>query len=231
MEPLSAAEGRRLLKAARSDRLHALYQIAIRLGLRRGEVLGLRWRDVDLDAGTLSVRQTLQRVSGRLIFAPPKTARSKRTVALPAECVDALTARRKDQRTEHVAAGPDWAQEWRENELIFTTRNGTPIEPRNLNRSFASLLNRAGLRQVRFHDLRHTCASLLHERGEDARTIMEVLGHSSIRVTMDVYTFVRLDEQRSAIDRLGELLRDVDDESDETDDDDGDDPPAAVKAG
>ncbi|GAA4554231.1 tyrosine-type recombinase/integrase [Streptomyces collinus] len=88
------------------------------------------------------------------------------------------------------------------------TKNGTPIEPRNLNRSFEALCVRAGVRRVRFHDLRHTCASLLHEQGADARMIMEVLGHSSIRVTMDIYTFVRLDSQRSAFDRVGNALRD-----------------------
>ncbi|MEV0115111.1 tyrosine-type recombinase/integrase [Streptomyces sp. NPDC050844] len=89
---------------------------------------------------------------------------------------------------------------------MFTTRHGTPVEPRNLNRAFEALSNRAGIRQVRFHDLRHTCASLLHEQGADARTIMEVLGHSSIRVTMDIYTFVRLDTQRAAFDRVGDAL-------------------------
>lgn len=94
--------------------------------------------------------------------------------------------------------------------LVFTTKNGTPIEPRNLNRSFEVLCVRAGVRKVRFHDLRHTCASLLHEQGADACMIMEVLGHSSIRVTMDIYTFVRLDSQRSAFDRVGEVLREDD---------------------
>ncbi|WP_327422922.1 MULTISPECIES: tyrosine-type recombinase/integrase [unclassified Streptomyces] len=102
--------------------------------------------------------------------------------------------------------------------LVFTTRNGTPIEPRNLNRSFEALPLRAGVRKVRFHDLRHTCASLLHEQGADARMIMEVLGHSSIRVTIDIYTFVRLDSQRSAFDRVGDALRG---DSNGPDDDDG----------
>ncbi|MFI7245450.1 tyrosine-type recombinase/integrase [Streptomyces qinglanensis] len=102
-------------------------------------------------------------------------------------------------------------------DLVFTTKKGTPIEPRNLNRSFTALCDRAKVRHVRFHDLRHTCASLLHEQGADARMIMEVLGHSSIRVTMDVYTFVRLDSQRSAFDRVGDALRDIN----EGDGDDG----------
>ncbi|MFF9075234.1 tyrosine-type recombinase/integrase [Streptomyces sp. NPDC014735] len=102
--------------------------------------------------------------------------------------------------------------------LVFTTKNGTPIEPRNLNRSFETLCTRAGVRKVHFHDLRHTCASLLHEQGADARMIKEVLGHSSIRVTMDIYTFVRLDSQRSAFDRVGDALRG---DGSRPDDDDG----------
>ena len=118
---------------------------------------------------------------------------------------------------DRLAAGKKWTV----SDLVFTTRNGTPIEPRNLNRAFETLSRRAGIRQVRFHDLRHTCASLLHEQGADARTIMEVLGHSSIRVTMDIYTFVRLDTQRSAFDRVSDALAADDaNRADGSDDDD-----------
>ncbi|MFE4421613.1 tyrosine recombinase XerC [Streptomyces sp. NPDC056817] len=106
---------------------------------------------------------------------------------------------------DRKAAGTNWKGTTQG--LVFTTTNGTPIEPSNLNRSFEALCARAEVRKVRFHDLRHTCASLLHEQGADARMIMEVPGHSSIRVTMDLYTFVRLDSQRSAFDRVGDALR------------------------
>ncbi|MEU5214707.1 tyrosine-type recombinase/integrase [Streptomyces sp. NPDC020807] len=205
IEPLTAAEGRRLLTAARENRLWAAYELAVRIGLRRGELLGLRWSDVDLHEGVLSVRQALQRVGGELLIVAPKTQRSARRVALPAECVTALRAQRAQQIADHKAAGANWKGTGQG--LVFTTKNGTPIEPRNLNRSFEALSARAGVRKVRFHDLRHTCASLLHEQGADARMIMEVLGHSSIRVTMDIYTFVRLDSQRSAFDRVGDALR------------------------
>ena len=153
---------------------------------------------MDLHEGVLTVRQALQRVGGELLIVAPKTQRSARRVALPAECVTALRAQRAQQIADRKGTGHG---------LVFTTRNGTPIEPRNLNRSFEALCIRTGVRKVRFHDLRHTCASLLHEQGADARMIMEVLGHSSIRVTMDIYTFVRLDSQRSAFDRVGDALR------------------------
>ncbi|MBW1599734.1 tyrosine recombinase XerC [Streptomyces sp. JJ38] len=204
IEPLTVQEGRLLLAAARGNRLWAAYELAVRIGLRRGELLGLRWRDVDLVDGVVTVRQALQRVSGQLLIVPPKTQRSARRVALPAECVTALRAQRAQQLADKRAAGEKW--KGGAHDLIFTTRNGTPIEPRNLNRSFEVLCARAGVRKVRFHDLRHTCASLLHEQGADARMIMEVLGHSSIRVTMDIYTFVRLDSQRSAFDKVGDAL-------------------------
>ncbi|GAA3616688.1 tyrosine recombinase XerC [Streptomyces chitinivorans] len=206
IEPLTAQEGKQLLAAARGSRLWAAYELAVRIGLRRGELLGLRWQDVDLHEGVLTVRQALQRVGGELIIVPPKTQRSARRVALPEECVRALRAQRAQQLADRRAAGENWKGTGQG--LVFTTRNGTPIEPRNLNRSFEALCARAGVRRVRFHDLRHTCASLLHEQGADARMIMEVLGHSSIRVTMDVYTFVRLDAQRSAFARMGSVLGD-----------------------
>jgi integrase len=216
IEPLTVQEGRQLLAAARDNRLWAAYELAIRIGLRRGELLGLRWSDVDLYEGVLTVRQALQRVGGELLIVAPKTQRSARRVALPAECVTALRAQRAQQIADQKAAGDSW--KGAAQGLVFTTKNGTPIEPRNLNRSFAALSARAGVRKVRFHDLRHTCASLLHEQGADARMIMEVLGHSSIRVTMDIYTFVRLDSQRSAFDRVGEVLRS---DGNDPDDDDG----------
>ncbi|GAA3362620.1 site-specific integrase [Streptomyces antimycoticus] len=215
IEPLTVEEGRRLLAAARGNRMWAAYELAVRIGLRRGEVLGLRWKDVDLTDGTVTIRQTLQRVGGELLVAAPKTQRSARRVALPGECVTALRARRAQQHGDRLAAGDKWKDDGRD--LVFTTKNGTPIEPRNLNRAFTLLCEKAGVRRVRFHDLRHTCASLLHEKGADARMIMEVLGHSSIRVTMDIYTFVRLDSQRSAFDRVGDALRDINGD----DDDDG----------
>ncbi|WP_311137307.1 tyrosine-type recombinase/integrase [Streptomyces sp. I6] len=126
------------------------------------------------------------------------------------------TGERAQRVAGRKAAGANW--KGTAQGLIFTTRNGTPIEPRHLNRSFEALCARVGVRKVPVHDLRHTCASLLHEQGADTRMIMEVLGHSSIRMTMDIYTFVRLDSQRSAFDRVGDALRG---DGDGPDDDDG----------
>ncbi|MFG2606860.1 tyrosine recombinase XerC [Streptomyces sp. NPDC048514] len=168
-------------------------------------MLGLRWSDVDLHEGVLTVRQALQRVDGELLIVAPKAQRSARRIALPRECVTASRAQHAQQIADRKAAGANWKGTGQG--LVFTTKNGTPTEPRNLNRSFEALYARTGVRKVRVHDPRHTCASLLHEQGPDARMIMEVLGHNSIRVTMVIYAFVRFDTQRSAFDRVGDALK------------------------
>jgi integrase len=209
IEPLSLDEAKRLLKTARDDRLYALYAVALGIGLRRGEALGLRWEDVDLTDGILRVRQTLQRTKNGLEFLPPKTMRSRRTVALPKNLMTALKEHKGRQEEEEDRA----AVRWTHSGLVFATAIGTPIEPRNLNRHFNALCDKAGIRRVRLHDLRHTCATLLLAQGVDGRTIMELLGHSAIAVTMDIYAHVRLDVLRSAVDRMDGVLGDEDEGS------------------
>jgi integrase len=137
--------------------MYALYAVALGIGLRRGEALGLAWSDLDLDVGVLRVRQALYRADGRLQLLPPKTARSRRTVPLPPICVEALKEHQRHQQQERTLAG----HRWQDSALVFTTEIGTPIDPSNLSRWFRELCQRAGLRRVRLHDLRHTCASLL----------------------------------------------------------------------
>lgn len=198
LEPEQAQD---LLAAARDDRLYALYAVALALGLRRGEALALRWRDIDLEKRTLRVRGSLQRVNGRLQITEPKTARSRRLIPLPDICVDALVEHRERQASDR-----EHATIWIESDLVFTTSIGTPIEPRNLVRHFQTLCRRAGLPQIRFHDLRHTCASLLLAQGVEPRVIMETLGHSVIGTTLNIYTHVLPATQRSAADRMDDLL-------------------------
>ncbi|MGL4176368.1 MAG: tyrosine-type recombinase/integrase [Dermatophilaceae bacterium] len=195
-------EARRLLDAAASDRLHALFVLAVYLGLRRGELLGLRWEDVDLDGGTLRVVQTLQRVDGRIQVLPPKTRYSRRTVPLPAPVVDALRSHQVAQRKERLARGA----RWHDSGLVFTSRVGTPIEPDNLRRSWYRV--RAVLDEPlpRFHDLRHTCVTLLLTEGVPPHIVQQVVGHSSIDVTMSIYAHTSLDEKRKALRMLGERL-------------------------
>ena len=174
--PLTVDEARTLLAAAKGTRLYALWAVALAIGLRRGEALGLRWLDVDLDIGELRVNQTLQRVDGRLQFVPPKSERSRRKVPLPSVTIAALQRHHEQAVAEAAARGKAVTP----GDLVFTSSTGTPLEPRNVNRTFAELLKIAGLRPTRFHDLRHTCASLLLAQGVSPRVVMETLGHSAI---------------------------------------------------
>ncbi len=210
VQPLDVAEARRLLDAARSDRLAALYTVALAIGLRKGEALALRWSLIDLDAGTLRVAGTLQRLPVRhpgtrrteLVVVEPKTARSRRTVPLPSVCLDALREHRRRQAAERLAA-PVWVDP----DLVFTTEVGTPLDPRNVTRLWQDMVGRLDLgRRVRFHDLRHTCASLLLAQGVEPRVVMETLGHSMIGTTLNIYGHVLPVVQRAAADRMHAAL-------------------------
>jgi integrase len=141
------------LPAAEGHHRHVLFELALRTGLRKGELLGLRWEDLDLDRGTAAVRRTLQRTStGGLTTLPTKTRSSKRRIALPARCLQSLKHHHEGQQRERHTAGT----EWQHNGYVFTTPQGRPIDPTNLTRTFTTLLCKAGLRRIRFHDLRHS---------------------------------------------------------------------------
>ncbi|BAU84714.1 phage integrase [Streptomyces laurentii] len=207
VRPLDAAEVRMLLKTARDHRLYALWVLLVSTGLRRGEVLGLTWADVDLATGQLRVRRNLQRIRQELLFGTPKTTRSIRTVSLPKRCVDALRAHRAKQDEERMVAGAKWKPlDHQPSGLIFTTGTGRATDPRSLNRMLTLLCAKARVRRVRVHDLRHTCASLLLAQGVDARIIMETLGHSTITTTLDTYAHVMPTALRAAADRMDDAL-------------------------
>ncbi len=200
--PWSVDEAVTFLATAQSHPLHAAFLVVIALGLRRGEVLGTSWDQVNLDEGRVRVRQQLQRVGGELQLATVKTRRSDRVVPLPDSCVHALRRRKAAQAADRLAAGERWV----ETGLVFTTRHGTPVEPRNFARTFDDLCEQAGVRRIRLHDTRHTCATLLAAAGTHPRTIMAILGHSQIAVTMNVYTHVTTEDQRTAVGLVGGLL-------------------------
>ena len=199
---LEADKARAFLAAAKEHRLEALFTVAIAVGLRLGEALGLRWQDVDLDAGTLTVRRQLQRIGGKPDFVEPKTARARRTVPLPAFAVVALRAHKVNQLEERLLN----ADVWKDQELVFASSVGTPMFDRNVRRTLDAILRRCELPPMRFHDLRHTCASLLLAQGTDARTIMETLGHSQITLTLNTYSHVMPSLQRDAADRMQKML-------------------------
>ncbi len=199
---LTTSQAQAVLKAPDTQRLGALYVLALFLGLRRGELLGLRWEDIDLDSGKLEVVQTLQRVGGALRLVPPKTEGSRRTVPLPPICVEALREHKRRQFRERSDAWPDWE----DHGLVFPSRRGTPLEPDNLRRSWSVIRTAAGLPGVRFHDLRHTCVTLLLGLGVPPHVVREIVGHSAIEVTMTIYAHASLDEKRKALGKLGEAL-------------------------
>ena len=210
--PLTAAEARQFLDAARTDRLHALYGLALRTGLRKGELLGLHWEDLDFDSGTASIRRSLQRTqSGGLMTLPTKTRASERRIALPTESVHSLKSHRQHQEVERRTADDSW----KDSGLVFTTPTGGPIDPANMSRRFGRFLDSAGLRRIRFHDLRHSTATLLLEQGVDLVVIKELLGHAHIGVTAGVYAHVRLRLQRQAIDTLNGALSAANDNPDD----------------
>ena len=199
-----------LLDAARGDRFEAILTVAIAVGLRRGEALGLRWSDIDLEAAVLRVRRALVYVDGDLRFVDPKTKRSRRTIPLPSVSIQALREHRRRQAAERLAAGPAWEDD----DLVFPSATGGPMDPNNLGRHFRALCDRAGIGRVRLHDLRHTCASLLLAQNVHPRVVMEILGHSGIAITMDTYSHVLPELQREAADRMDQALgyTDTDDE-------------------
>ena len=172
--------------------------LALTTGMRRGELLGLRWSDVDLGSRTYTVQQALQRVEGRLQVVPVKTKHSRRTGNLSSLAVAALERHYGQLQAHGVHPRSDG--------FVFTSTVGTPLEPRNVNLSFADLLKRACLRPVRLHDLRHSFGSLLRASGASLREVMELLGHSNINMTASVYGHLVPAMKRQAIDRLDTLL-------------------------
>ena len=185
MHPFSPEEARRFLEAARGERFEALYVLAITTGLRRGELLGLRWKDVDLESGVLRVGRALVREGGRYRLGEMKTKRGHRSIRLTSRAVNALGAHRKRQLEERMR----YAGLYEDHGLIFATQLGTPVNPENLvKRSFKPLLQQAGLPEIRFHDLRHTCATLLLGGGVHPKFVQELLGHATIAMTLDTYS-------------------------------------------
>ncbi|MGW3148394.1 site-specific integrase [Streptomyces sp. NPDC001177] len=202
LRPWSLDETLTFLEAARTDPLYAAFVLAVALGLRRGEILGLQWKDVDLERRTLTVRTTLNR-GGKELYLDTTKNRRARVIPIPSMCVAPLRWQRLRQADRRAAAGA----EWHDSDHVFTTRSGRPIEPRNLYRSFLRIASSAELPKVRLHDTRHGCASLLFAAGVAPRTVMEILGHSQIAVTMNVYTHVSDGDRREAMGHMDRLLR------------------------
>ncbi|WP_322778940.1 site-specific integrase [Frankia sp. Cas4] len=201
---LTVDQAHKLLDAAAGGRLYALLALALFLGMRRGELLGLQWSDIDTERETLTVRHTLLRVGGELRLCPPKTEDSERTLPLLGLVADALAEHRKLQDAERAAAGERWVT----TDHVFTTKIGTPIEPDNLRRFWLPLRCAVGLDGVVFHGLRHTCVTLLLDLGVPPHIVRDIAGHSAIEVTMTIYAHASMGEKRRALGKLDTHLTD-----------------------
>ncbi len=179
--------------------------MALALGLRQGEVLGLRWQDVDFETRRLTVRASLQRVNGKLQLVETKTPMTRSTKELPQVALSSLAARIRHQEEEKQLAGT----RWQDSDFVFTTSVGTPIDKRNLIRTFHSILKKAHLKPARFHDLRHSAATLLLIQGVHPRYVMDLLGHSDISLTMNTYSHVLPTAQREVAAKMDAILNPV----------------------
>lgn len=200
---LSPIEARRLLAATKEHRLQALFALATAMGLRQGEALGLRWEDVDQDYPRLRVTFALQRVAGQLVLVEPKTSRSRRALPMPKAIAEALREHRQRQRLDQLVAG----SRWKESGLVFTSRDGGPLDGSNVTKEFQRCLTDAGLPRMRFHELRHSAASLMLAQGVPLRTVMEVLGHSTITLTANTYGHLFPSLMQDAADAMDRALQ------------------------
>jgi integrase len=182
---LDREQTKALLEETSGDQLKALYVLAIHTGMREGELLGLKWEDVDLESGVLRLRHGLVREGGKTILGDLKTPKSRRGIRLTRAAAEALSSHLERQLEEMERMG----SLYQPGGLVFATKTGTLINPSNLrNRSFKPLLKRAGLPNICFHDLRHTCATLLLSQGTHPKLVQELLGHATIAMTLDTYS-------------------------------------------
>ncbi|MBD0327863.1 MAG: site-specific integrase [Pyrinomonadaceae bacterium] len=199
--PLNPEQAQVFLAAARGDRFEALYVLAIHCGLREGELLGLKWDDVNLETNMLRVRRTLSETRSGYIFEPPKNGKG-RAIKLTQAASDALRGHLERQLEEIDGSGDNYQDQG----LIFPSRKGTPMNARDLTgRSFKPILKRAGLPDIRLHDLRHTCATLMLCEGVHVKLVQELLGHATISITLDTYSHLLPgmgDEATGAMDRI-----------------------------
>lgn len=205
---LSREHARKFLAAAQESRFEAVFAVALAVGLRLGELRGLRWSDVDLDAKTLRVQQTIQRLRASIagksgyIAGKPKSERSKRTLVIPS----ALIATLRKHRTRQAEAKLRSGREWQDLDLVFCNRTAGPIDAKVLRADFHAVLKRAELPAMRLHDLRHSAASLLLEQGVSLRAVMELLGHSTITLTANTYGHVSREMLADAASRMDSVL-------------------------
>jgi integrase len=206
-------QARAFLAAAADHRLYALFATVLSLGLRLGEGLGIAWADIDLDTGRFNIHQALQRIDKKLYperaglqLVEPKGGYSNRVVTLPAVAVAAIRHHQAKQETDRVWSGSRWNNPW---DLVFTSRNGRPLDERGVLREFQDVLTLAGLPKMRLHDLRHSAVAILIAQGVNIKAISELLGHSSVAFTLQVYGHLLEETRKETADRMDAALSPV----------------------
>ena len=203
MKTLNGDQVRVFLSAAKGTRNEALFWIAVSTGLREGEILGLKWSDLDWKTKRLQVKRQLQRLKGEgLVLTEPKSAAGKRLIILSSATLTVLQKHLNLQQEEKMFAG----ENWQENDLIFPSTLGTPLDPSNMSKDFKDTLKMARLPNIRFHDLRHTAASLMLLQGIHPKIVQERLGHSDISLTLNTYSHVIPTMQEEAAEKMDEIL-------------------------
>ena len=204
MKVLSPDQAKVFIDATVNNRWKALFSLLVTTGMRPGEALGLKWTDVDLDSGKVTVCRSLTRIGRDWFLEEPKTARSRRTIPIPRNVVKDLEEHKEEQEEVKLKAQEG---DYIDNGFVFATQVGSPLDKQNIvNRHFKPLLDSAGLPEIRLYDLRHTCATLLLSAGVNPKIVSERLGHASTTLTMDTYSHVLPDMQKSATEIIDDLL-------------------------
>ena len=204
IRPLTMEQVQQMLTAAKGHPLEALIVLAITTGMRRGELLALRWQDINFSTNMLQVRRIFTRAPGnRYIEAEPKTEKSRRSILLATLTVEILKQHRVKQLEAKLQAG----EAWQDRDLVFCTLVGTPLNPSKVVDRFKTLLKMAGLPDIRFHDLRHSAATILLSMSIHPKVVQEILGHNQISMTMDIYSHVLPTMQKDAMDKLDDAFR------------------------
>src|SRR6266571_1590779 len=209
IQPVTREQAQKLLETAKGHRLEAILTLALATGMRRGELLALRWRDIDFESRSLQIQRSVMHLPGGHRIHEPKTASGKRRITLPPFVVEALQHHRLRQLETKLKAG----SAWEEHDLVFCNIYGRFLNSASLHHLFTSLVKKAGLPQMRFHDLRHSAATILMAMGVPVKVIQELLGHSSISITLNVYGHVLPSMQDEAMDKMERLFGKDEDES------------------
>jgi integrase len=207
MMTLTDDQARAFLSLAEMTRYGALYKLALHTGMRQGELLGLKWADLDWVNKRLQVKRQVQRIPGKgLSFTEPKSAAGRRVITLGKNMVERL----RNHYNEQILIQKNAGEKWQENDLMFPTKLGTPMHPTSMYKDFKALLSENDLPDIRFHDLRHTAATLMLQQGIHPKVVQERLGHADIALTLNTYSHVLPTMQEDAAEKLEEILTSID---------------------